>query len=46
MRGFRIELGEIEFELRAEVDIAEAVVVAHGDANAKRLIAYVVGSNP
>ena len=43
IRGFRIELGEVEAALRAQPGIEDVVVVAHGDAEGARLIAYVVG---
>ncbi|WP_152979043.1 phosphopantetheine-binding protein, partial [Pseudomonas corrugata] len=47
IRGFRIELGEIENALVACPGIREAVVIARedsqGDAESKRLVAYVCG---
>lgn len=42
IRGFRIELGEVEFHLNQSPQIKEAVVIAHGEGNEKRLVAYVV----
>jgi amino acid adenylation domain-containing protein len=42
IRGFRIEPGEIEAALRAHSAIRDTVVVARGDADARRLVAYVV----
>jgi acyl-coenzyme A synthetase/AMP-(fatty) acid ligase len=42
IRGFRIELGEIEARLHDHPMVAEAAVVATGDENNKRLVAYVV----
>jgi amino acid adenylation domain-containing protein len=42
IRGFRIELGEIEARLCDHPSVAEAVVVAIGDQNNKRLVAYVM----
>ncbi|KAG0200917.1 hypothetical protein BGX31_003961, partial [Mortierella sp. GBA43] len=42
IRGFRIELGEIEARLGDHPSVVEAVVIAMGDANNKRLVAYVV----
>ncbi|KAG0199513.1 hypothetical protein BGX31_004274, partial [Mortierella sp. GBA43] len=42
IRGFRIELGEIEARLLDHALVSEAVVVAIGDENNKRLVAYVV----
>ncbi|UKE75270.1 amino acid adenylation domain-containing protein [Xanthomonas graminis pv. phlei] len=43
IRGFRIEPGEIEAALRGCAGVQETVVVAHGDAAEKRLVAYLVG---
>ncbi|KAI8603716.1 hypothetical protein EDD21DRAFT_423127 [Dissophora ornata] len=42
IRGFRIELGEIEARLAENPLVSEAVVVALGEASAKRLVAYVI----
>jgi amino acid adenylation domain-containing protein len=43
VRGYRIELGEIETALRKHVDVTEAVVMAHVQANGEtQLVAYVV----
>ncbi|KAG0214379.1 hypothetical protein BGX28_002196, partial [Mortierella sp. GBA30] len=42
IRGFRIELGEIEARLIENPLVTEAVVVAIGQASAKRLVAYVI----
>jgi len=42
IRGFRIELGEIEAVLMRHPDVRQALVVAWGDAAAKRLVAYVL----
>jgi aryl carrier-like protein len=41
IRGFRIELGEIENVLLQQAHVKEAVVVAHGQSGAEKLIAYV-----
>ncbi len=43
IRGYRIELGEIESVLLARNEVAEAVVVVHGDGASARLAAYVCG---
>src|SRR4030095_16053646 len=40
VRGFRIELGEIEARLAQHEAVGEAVVVALGEGNEKRLVAY------
>ncbi|WXK34527.1 non-ribosomal peptide synthase/polyketide synthase (plasmid) [Mycetohabitans rhizoxinica] len=42
IRGFRIELGEIEACLTAHPQVREAVVLALGEGQDKRLVAYVV----
>ncbi|MBB5770023.1 non-ribosomal peptide synthetase [Xanthomonas euroxanthea] len=42
INGYRIELGEIESHLIGLDGIAEAVAVATGDRDARRLVAYVV----
>ncbi|KAF9277586.1 hypothetical protein BGZ68_009184, partial [Mortierella alpina] len=42
IRGFRIELGEIEARLREHPLVAASVVIAKGEEDNKRLIAYVV----
>lgn len=43
LRGFRIELGEIEAVLSHHPNVREAVVVVRGEAEEKRLFAYVCG---
>ncbi|HEX7333864.1 MAG TPA: amino acid adenylation domain-containing protein [Pyrinomonadaceae bacterium] len=42
LRGFRIELGEIANALREQAGVSECVVVALGEGEEKRLVAYVV----
>ncbi|MEO5371417.1 MAG: amino acid adenylation domain-containing protein [Magnetococcus sp. DMHC-1] len=42
IRGFRIELGEIEAALVAHPAIREAVVMARGEIDNQRLVAYIV----
>jgi amino acid adenylation domain-containing protein/non-ribosomal peptide synthase protein (TIGR01720 family) len=44
LRGFRIELGEIESQLMRQPGVSEAVVLALGDGDDKRLVAYIVGA--
>ncbi|HKX31503.1 MAG TPA: amino acid adenylation domain-containing protein, partial [Blastocatellia bacterium] len=42
IRGFRVELGEIEAALRQHDEVDDAVVIARGEGEAKRLLGYVV----
>ncbi len=42
VRGFRIELGEVEAVLGRHPGVQDVVVVAHGEGEARRLVAYVV----
>lgn len=44
IRGFRVELGEIESTLLSLSQVKAAVVLAHGEAEEKRLVAYLVPS--
>ncbi|QWP75370.1 amino acid adenylation domain-containing protein [Lysobacter sp. K5869] len=44
LRGFRIELGEIEAALQQLPGTREAVAVVREDGGARRLVAYLVGS--
>ncbi|WP_086956409.1 non-ribosomal peptide synthetase, partial [Xenorhabdus innexi] len=46
IRGFRIEPGEIEVRLTEHPAVREALVLALGDGQNKRLIAYIVANNP
>ncbi|MEO7735245.1 MAG: amino acid adenylation domain-containing protein [Kofleriaceae bacterium] len=46
LRGHRIELGEIEAVLRDHPAIADAVVIARGDADSAQLAAFVVARAP
>ena len=45
LRGHRIELGEIETALGRHPDVAQAVVVAHGDGIDAQLVAYVTAAD-
>ncbi len=45
IRGFRIELGEIETILMQQPGIREAVVIAHGEGAAKKLVAYLAAAD-
>ncbi|MCA1453647.1 amino acid adenylation domain-containing protein [Bradyrhizobium sp. BRP22] len=42
IRGFRVELGEIEFRLNEHPAVRDAVALARGEGNDRRLVAYVV----
>ncbi|MFC5184952.1 non-ribosomal peptide synthetase [Actinomadura harenae] len=44
IRGYRIEPGEVQAVLVAHPSVREALVVAHGDADRRRLVAYCVPS--
>ncbi|HEX3128845.1 MAG TPA: amino acid adenylation domain-containing protein [Thermoanaerobaculia bacterium] len=44
VRGFRIELGEIEATLAEHPAVRQVVMLAVGEGEAKRLVAYVVAS--
>jgi amino acid adenylation domain-containing protein len=48
IRGFRVELGEVEAALVRHLAVREAAVVARGDTEDRRLVAYLVpeGSAP
>ena len=42
LRGYRVETGEIESVLKRHPAVREAVVVVHGEGEARRLAGYVV----
>jgi amino acid adenylation domain-containing protein len=42
VRGYRVELGEVEASVASHPAVHQAVVAAHGEGAAKRLVAYVV----
>jgi len=45
IRGYRIETGEIEFQLAAEADIKEAIVIARPDKlGMDKLVAFIVAA--
>ena len=44
VRGFRIEPAEIEAALRRHPAVREAVVIARGEAQERRLVAYLAGA--
>ncbi|MGK7905412.1 MAG: amino acid adenylation domain-containing protein [Hormoscilla sp.] len=47
IRGFRIELGEVEALLGQHPEVRDAIVIVREDrADDKRIVAYVVPSNP
>ena len=46
IRGFRIELGEIEAALSQHPEVQEVVAVVREEASDKRLVAYLVSSEP
>ncbi len=45
VRGHRIELGEIEAALETRADVAEAVVVVHGEGDEAALVAHIVAAD-
>lgn len=46
IRGFRVELGEVEAALRGHPCVRDACVVVQQDAAEKRLVGYVVATQP
>jgi len=44
VRGFRIELGEVEAALAKHAAVREAVVMARGEGDAKRLVAWLTST--
>ncbi len=46
VRGYRIELEEVEGALAAHPAVAEAAAVARGDVAERRLVAFLVASDP
>jgi len=46
IRGFRVELGEIEASIKSDPAIAEVAVVALDQGSSKRLVAYIVVTEP
>ncbi|MEE8361373.1 MAG: phosphopantetheine-binding protein, partial [Gemmatimonadales bacterium] len=42
VRGYRIELGEIESRLTEHPGVAEAIVIAKGEGDDRRLVGYIV----
>ncbi len=46
LHGVRIEVGEVEAALRALPSVAAAAVGLHGEADAKRLVAWIVPDGP
>ena len=45
MRGFRIELGEIETVLSHHPEVKTAVVIATGEKEEKKLVAYIISQS-
>ena len=43
LRGYRIELGEIEAQIEQLETVTQALVVARGEENRKKLVAYITG---
>jgi amino acid adenylation domain-containing protein len=44
VRGFRIELGEVEAALARHAAVREAIVMARGEGDAKRLVAWLTST--
>lgn len=46
IRGFRVETGEIEHVLRSHPEVQDAVVLVHGQAEHKQIVAYIIPEVP
>ncbi|MBX9856136.1 MAG: amino acid adenylation domain-containing protein, partial [Gemmatimonadaceae bacterium] len=44
VRGVRIEPGEVEAALRAQAGVADAIVIARGEGETRRLVGYVIAA--
>ena len=46
IRGYRVELAEVEAAVRRVAGVREAIVVARGGTDARKVVAYVIVSGP